>query len=949
MMRSNLHSCFFLLCFATSALSSLHQPLFKKVGAEKSKLNFIHEFDVNHEKSFLFHSGFAVGGIALGDVNGDSILDMYLVSGPGENKLFLGGENISYTESKAKFNSQDQWGTGASLVDIDNDGDLDIYQCNYDAENELYLNDGNGNFSKLTGSAGLAIRDASMMANFADVDNDGDLDMYLLCNRYYRPGGRPANPPFVRQNGVPKITQEFEKYYALRQNATKAYSVNTYGRADYLFLNVGEKGKPKFVDVSEKSGMSLTGYGLSCLWIDFDSDGDQDLYVANDFNDTDRLMRNDGIDKDGVPKFTNVANKMLRSTSWSSMGSDAGDVNRDGFPDIISVDMSATTHLKSKSNMGALSAEDRKLLEEGVPKQAMRNHLLINNRVGPFKETAYAAGLAKSDWSWSVKFGDLDNDGYQDVFITNGMARNFTDADRNEAIGPKMKALIGNTSWDLFKNQSPMLEKNLAFQNEDGNHFKKREDWGLGLLGMSYSSAMGDLDNDGDLDIIVSNLGKGVKIFENKGNKNNSCRITLKGTVSNSQGIGAKVILTDTLGIKHTRWQNPWSGFQGQNDMTLHIGLGEAEPVSLVVFWPSGIRQAEELNRSETLHNVVEAGKVLPKDKPELVSRFIRAQTSLSSTEEEKFDDFKNQPLLPAKLSQEGPCIASADIDSDGDLDVFIGGSREKPATILVNEGGVLKPLKHDFFGMLSDYAEDNAAIWFDADGDGDLDLLVVTGSNEYKKNDIIYFDHLYLNESTKGEIKLVEAETFPEFADSGSCAVAADYDKDGDLDLFIGSRSIPGEYPLTPASRLLRNDSKSGEIKFVEVQLDTIKACGMVTSAVWQDMDGDGFVELVVSEDWGITRIFKNEKGTLSDVSKSANTSNRKGWWRALHAVDIDGDGDIDLVAGNAGINTKYGKLSTKKQAAIYYGDMDGSGNSRIVEAKLKEKGRPLPVRGRS
>ena len=928
--------------------------LFQQCQPEDTGVDFVHRFDLEHPRAYLYYSGTAVGGISLGDVNGDSLVDIYMAGAAGKNALWLnqGGMKFKAMELPSALVGKNTWGTGVALVDIDNDGDLDLYQCNFGTPNQLFLNDGMGRYSEVSGAAGLDVNDASLQASFADIDNDGDLDMFLLCNEYYSPSGRPVKMPITYQGGIPVVKSEFRKYYKMMLDGNGQYRLAEYGRRDYLFLNMGadEKGQLKFKDISRDSGACMEGWGLSSIWWDYDGDGDLDLYVANDFDDPDRLFRNDGVDEKGIPQFTNVIADTLPNITWSSMGSDFADINHDGLPDLIVAEMAATTHYKAKTNMGALTQERRDILTNSWPRQYMRNHLFIGTNIGFFQETAYASGLGSSNWSWTTKFGDLDNDGYQDVFFSNGISRDLMNADEDKAINDLNKARIGKTMWDLEKNSAPRPEKNLVFQNVDGKKFKKRSDWGLDLLGMSYSSAMGDLDNDGDLDLIVSDLGKKTKIYQNKGAEGNSLRVRLTGKKSNRMGIGARVVVTDAAGVKRTRWVNPWTGFQSQNDIALHFGLGKNKVRKIEVYWPSGVYQKVPVTESRIIEVVEKATGKAPgalRPKP----HFALAKAPEFTHKDKEYDDFKRQPLLPWKLSQLGPCIAKGDMDGDGDEDFFVGGAQGQAGALFVNDGGRFVLSKQTAFEGLARYAEDSAAVMFDADGDGDLDLLVVTGSTEYKQDDTLYKDRLYLNTPKGGKPYLQSAPdgAFPFLLDSGSCVTTADYDGDGDQDVFIGSRSIPGKYPLIPESRLMRNDTVDGVVKFTDVTPDELKKCGMITDAVWADFDRDGDSDLAVSIDWGPVKIFQNSGGVLKDVTSAAGTSSQVGWWRSLERVDVDHDGDLDLVAGNTGINTKYGKPSEQYPVILYYGDMDGSGKPRIVEAKIqKKKDRPLPVRGR-
>jgi len=947
-------------CFLKIVLCSLSvlatNSLFAQTGfrlVESTGINDVLPFEEDHPNAYLYYTGHAGGAVCLGDLNGDGSADVYFSRALRNNALYLNQTNWKFAKTPGPHEKSNAWGTGAALVDLDSDGDLDICQVNYDAPNQVFLNDGKANFTEVAGAFGLGIIDASLAVSFADVDNDGDLDAFLLCNTYFRANGRPKEPPFEMKDGRPVAKAGFDKHYQLvKDRTTGRLTMDEYGRRDYFFLNVGTRTQPRFKDVSTDSGLCDFGFGLSSVWWDYNNDGRIDLSVSNDFLSPDRLFRNDGV-KDGIPRFKEVIADVFPTGAWSSMGSGIADVNNDGLAELMTVDMAARSHFKSKLNMGEMKGERRWVMENGWPRQIMRNHLYVNAGGGNFREEAWMRGLASTDWSWAVKWGDFDEDGWNDVLVTNGMTRNFTDSDRNNEIGDLKQALVGKTHWDLFRDQPPMLEANVAFRNIAGKEFEEvGKDWGLDLVGISYGAASGDLDGDGDLDLVVTDLGKPLKFFENRLTaKTNRVSVRLRGIESNSQGIGAKVTVTDDQGIARTRWMMPWMGFQSQDDSVLHFGLGQTTAKQVSVVWPGNAgTQVVQVSAGQTDLIITEStGSIKNFSSDSSGKTWWKAKSLPWKHAEASFDDFAVQPLLPGKLSQAGPCIATGDLDGDGDLDAYLGGAAGQPGGLLVNFDGDLKVGAANW-GKATE-SEDIAALWFDADGDSDLDLYVVSGSVEHSNGHERYRDRIYRNDSTATSIGLEGLpDALPDLRDSGSCVTAADFDHDGDLDLFVGSRSIVGQYPLSAKSRLLRNDSVNDEIRFVEVTAQVapgLLSAGLVTDATWADLDGDEDDDLVLATEWGPIRIFWNNAGELRERA-SIEMSKKTGWWQAVEVGDFDSDGDVDILAGNVGWNTKYKRPTEKKPTEIYYGDMDGTGKMRIIEAKTLGDAL-LPVRGRS
>lgn len=918
-----------------------------------SGIDFVQPIDTNHYRKYLYVGGYASPGVAIGDLDGDDRQDIFLSGGPVPNRLYLQTDkDCKFRDATADAKVLDggpAWSAGATLVDIDRDGDLDIYVCNYDSPNHLFVNEsqpGKVRFVERAAEYGLDIVDASFMSAFCDYDLDGDLDVFVVGYQYVDPSGRPKDPPVVQQNGQYYVKQGYRKYYGIVLGASGKPIFTNVGREDYLFENKSETGKTKFENVTKKAGIEGLGIGNSAVWWDFNQDGLPDIYVANDFKVSDQLLRNNG---DGT--FTDVIRQSFSHTTWFSMGSEVGDINNDGLIDLFVSDMAGTTHYRSKVSMGEMGTS-KIFMKISEPRQMMRNAMLINTGTPRFLESAFLSHLANSDWSWAVKLADFDNDGMQDVVITNGAARMFNHSDHTHTVKEK----IGKTYWDLWEGTPTRKEENLAFRNEGHLHFKEvGNEWGLRRASMSYSAAYGDLDNDGDLDLVVSNLEEPVSVYRNHTSDAHRIRLRLVGN-KDRYGTNAVVTIETDKGLQ-TRQQTPSMGFLSCNDPFVHFGLGDQTTVNrLTVKWPSGHEQTFRNLPADQLFTVTEPDSKPPQNPPATKpnTMFVASNAGLPKHEEVEYDDFRRQPLLPFKHSQLGPGIAMADIDADGDLDVYVAQGKGSSGGVFRNDGrGGFAAGMDDAFD-LDDKYEDMGVLFFDADADGDNDLYAVSGSVECEPNDPSLQDRLYLNDGN-GSFTKAPDSALPKAYDSGSIACAADYDHDGDLDLFVGGRVVPGKFPVVPNSHLLKNESSGQGPRFTNVTKSVapgLAQTGLVTSAVWSDVDNDGWVDLVIAHDWGPVKLFHNEPATsgtrkLVDQTTAVGLSGRVGWWNGIAADDIDNDGDMDFVVTNFGLNTKY-HASSDKPELLYYGDFDGTGKPHLVEAKF-EKEKCFPRRGLS
>lgn len=913
-------------------------PLFELLPPEATGVDFQLQLpDIEkHVREFIHLN--VNGGVCTGDYDGDGLADFYVTSPVDGNRLYrnLGNFRFQDVTEQANVSAPLFWGTGATFVDVDNDGDLDLYACGYLKSNRLYINQGAGpdgrvRFEEEAYSRGVAFDGASMTMAFADMDNDGDLDGYLATTAKAPPPGVKFQVRF--EGKKPVVLERLREYWDLlylpgdRAHRTEA------GQFDHLYRNDGGQ----FTEVTKAAGIDGPYFTLSATWWDYNHDGYPDIYAANDFMGPDRLYHNNG---DGT--FTEVAQEVLPHTPWFSMGTDLADVNNDGLIDFLATDMSSRTHYRDMIMMGNVENSGW-FLEFAEPRQYVRNALYLNSGAGRMMEVAHLADMASTDWTWNPRLADFDNDGRVDLFVTNGVTRDTMNSDlgnyADSHFGP------GSNEWAHFwAGQSMHKERNVALRNLGDLEFESvAAEWGLDRVGVSFGAATADFDNDGDLDMVVNNSDVPLSIYRNRGDRGQRIRIRLVGRASNRFGIGATIELV-AGGLRQTNYVTLARGWLSANEPIATFGLGDADTVDeLRVIWPSGHVQSFTDLPAGRLYTITEPSGDSPRgrravspstEQPAPADTPFVADPMFTQIEyaDSSYDDFAAQPLLPNKLSESGPTMAWGDVDGDRADDVYAGGTKGRPGRMFINSGDGLFNTRPSPDFDKDRQCEDTGSTFFDADGDGDLDLYVVSGSVEFKEGNEAYRDRLYLNDG-QGRFQRADEGTLPDLRDSGSVVAPCDFDRDGDVDLLVGSRSIPGKYPLAPRNRILVN---TGGGRFEEQTPDEIGSAGMVTDAEWADIDGDGWFDLLLTTDWGPVRVIQNQQGQFVEVTATAGLAERLGWWLAIASGDVDEDGDTDFVVTNFGLNTKY-RASSEKPELLYYGDLDGSGEPHIVEAQFE------------
>jgi hypothetical protein len=922
------------------------QTRFERLDAEETGIDFVHHWTPPKAYAHELPYPSVGGGVCVGDYDEDGRPDLCLTRPFGGCRLYrnLGEWRFEDVTTAAGLEDESFWGQGAAFADLDNDGDLDLFVCGFDCPNRLYLNQGDGTFVEGAEAAGLAFRGASIMMAFADYDLDGDLDGYLvtyriapretLKGRYHQENGRPAMDPALREQ-IDLVIGPDERTFEIIS-----------GQYDRLYRNNGDG---TYTDVTHASlGEAAAGneMGNAVLWWDYNNDLFPDLYVANDFAGPDRLLHNRG---DGT--FLDVTLDTLPHTPWFSMGVDSADINNDGQFDLMGTDMSATSHYKQKMSMGDMTANGW-FLEWAKPRQYMRNTLFLNSGTPRFLEAAYLTGLADTDWTWSVNFGDLDNDGWVDIFVANGMTGDWGNSDFGRRTGLSRDAITADSAT-LFADVPPKRETNMAFRNRGDLSFAPvAADWGLDYEGISFGAAYGDFDVDGDLDLVVNHFGEAPGVYRNQTAGPHRVTVRLEGTRSNRRGIGARVELRNGDSVQ-ARYLTSARGFMGAVEAVAHFGLGDrGEIEQLTIHWPSGQIQEFAGLTPDRQYTVTEPHTPASDVAAQERRMFKRSRTLAEIRHLERpYDDYQEQPLLPYRLSQLGPGLAWADVDGNGLDDLYVGGAAGSPGLLVLQRSrGVFVRQESDSFTRHLD-REDMGALFFDVDGDGDMDLYVVSGGVERSTTspgrpaDEVFADRLYLNDGTGAFTEAPEG-TIPGARDSGGAVAAADVDQDGDLDLFVGGRVIPGNYPAAPDSRLLRNEG-GRLVDVTDEAAPGLRKTGLVTGALWSDADSDGDPDLLLTHEWGPVKLFVNEDGNLVDRTAQAGLAVRTGWYNGISGRDVDNDGDIDYVVTNVGLNTKY-HASADQPVLLYYGDFEGGGPKRLVEAEYEED-TLFPIRGKS
>jgi hypothetical protein len=912
-------------------------PLFSLLGSKQTNIDFINQLEYTEELNTYTYRNFYNGaGVGLGDFNNDGLTDVYFCGNLADNKLYINKGNFRFEDVTEQSGTAcpGVWSTGVSIADINGDGWLDIYVCKSGSPegskryNELFINNGDLTFSEKAEEYGLAEKGLSNHATFFDYDRDGDLDCYLLNNSFQS----------VSEFDIKKDQREIR---------------DSLG-GNKLFRNDGGH----FTDVSKEAGIygSKIGFGLGVSVGDVNRDGWMDIYVSNDFFERDYLYINN---KNGT--FTESLEDQMREISLGAMGADVADINNDTYPDIFATEMTpeGNARLKTKAMFEDWDRYQMKL-KNGYYQQFARNVLQLNNQNNSFSEIGRLSGVSTTDWSWGALIMDLDNDGWKDIFVANGIYKDLLDRDyldiySNPAV---MRSMIKTEEKAILRiiDLIPSVKiPNYAFHNNGDLTFTNIADqWGLSTPSFSNGAAYGDLDNDGDLDLIVNNVNMPAFIYRNESNNVSETSylvVTLSGIGKNTQAIGAAVTLYYGGKLNYQELV-PARGFMSSVDYRLHFGLGSSTLIdSLIVNWPDGrctIIKNVAANQFLKLDQNVAWDKCTPANVKQDSVRFRKNEIvkGLDFTHREnQFADFDRDKLLFRMLSNEGPHIAVGDVNNDSLDDIFICGAKDSPGAMFIQlKNGSFARTNTDVFEA-DKISEDTDCVFFDADNDNDLDLYVASGGNEFPSSSSALSDRLYINTGNGEFVKSPQVLPAGKY-ESTSCVQPADFDNDGDTDLFVGTRLIPFSYGLPANGYLLENDGNGNFRNISEKAAPGLIKAGMITDMAWADVDNDTDLDMVIVGDWMPVRIFINDGKSFTDKSEQFKLLNTEGWWNTILAKDFNGDGKTDFIMGNHGLNSRF-KASVSKPVTMYVNDFDLNGSiEQIICTYNGEKSYPLAMK---